>query len=135
MSSPLLKNFLPLQSLLSLDLSSKSLMSGALSKNLLRSFFLPVSTSRIKEPITGFCASKCFTSLNKSSIGFWFFIMFSRWGRAYVPKAGLVQASISLPNLLVAKRYFLTSSLGVLFASCCWKSVSCEKSILSSQSL
>ena len=62
----LLKNSLPSWSLLNLDLSSKSLISGALSKNLLQYFFLPMSTSSIKEPISGFCTSKCFTCLNKS---------------------------------------------------------------------
>ena len=31
--------------------------------------------SLIKDPITRFCASKCFTSLNKSTTGFWFFKM------------------------------------------------------------
>ena len=62
----LLKNSLPSWSLLNLDLSSKSLVSGALSKNLLQSFFLPELASSIKEPISGFCTSKCFTCLNKS---------------------------------------------------------------------
>lgn len=31
--------------------------------------------SLIKDPITRFCASKCFISLNKSTTGFWFFKM------------------------------------------------------------
>ena len=121
----LLKNSLPLQNLLSLDLSSESLMPGVLSKNLLRSFFLPMSTSCIQEPITGVCASKYFTSLNKSSIGFWFFIMFFEMRSSLRLKLAsfsllfvtykLISPCISLPNLLVVKIYFFTSPLGVFF--------------------
>ena len=54
--SPLLKNWSFEQSFLSLDLSSKSLMSGAYYKNLLRTFFFPISTSRMRIPITDFAS-------------------------------------------------------------------------------
>ena len=118
-------------------------MSGALSKNLLWSFFLPLSTSRIKEPITWFCALKCFTSLNKSSIEFWFFITFFEMGSSLCLKVDsfsllfVTYKSISLVSLCqtcsLAKDFFCILARRVI-PSCCWKSVSCEKSIPSSQS-
>ena len=52
-------------SLFSLDLNSKSIMSDAPFKTLLRSSFLPTSISFIKLPITELCASKCWKSLLK----------------------------------------------------------------------
>ena len=55
----LLKNSSFSRNLLSLSLISRFLMSGAFSRNLLKPFF-PMSTSLIKEPITGFCTSKCY---------------------------------------------------------------------------
>ena len=136
--NPLLKNSLPSRSLLSLDLSSKSLMFGALSKNLLRSFFLPMSTSRIKEPITGFCASKCFTSLNRSSIGFWFLIMLFEMGSSFPLKLASfslllvthrsISPRISSPNSLVARRHFFTSRW-VCFLRASAESQSLEKNL------
>ena len=143
--SPLLKNLFFSRSLFSLDRISKSLMSGALSKNLLKSFCLPISASFIKEPITGFCASKCFTSLNKSSIGFLFLIMFFEIGSSLLLKLASFNLllvtyrssspCISSPKLLVADRNFFTSSLRGSLTSCYWKSVFWEKSIPLSQSL
>ena len=46
-------------------------------------FFLAMSTSIIKGPITWFYASKCFTPLSQTSIGFWFFINFLRVDQAF----------------------------------------------------
>ena len=54
--SPLLKNWSFERSLLSFDLSSKSLTSGAHYKNLLRTFFFPMSTSRMRMRITDFAS-------------------------------------------------------------------------------
>lgn len=45
------------RSLLSLDLSSKSVTSGAHYKTLLRTFFFPMSTSRMRMPITDFAST------------------------------------------------------------------------------
>ena len=52
-------------SLFSLELNSRSIMSGASFKILRRSFFLPMFISFIKLPITRICKS-----LKKNSIGF-----------------------------------------------------------------
>ena len=103
-----IKKFPSIAKFISLNLSFKSLISNTLSKNMPRSFFLPMSTSRIKEPITGFCPSKCFTSLNKISIGFLFFIMFFEMGSSLRLKLAsfgllfvtyeLIPPCISLPN-------------------------------------
>ena len=124
---------------------TKSLMSGALFKNLLKPFFLRISTSFIKEPITGFYASKCFTSLNKSSFGFLFLIMFSQIGSSLLLKLAsfsllLVTCRssspcISSPKSLVANRNSVTSSLKGLLTSFCWKSLPWEKLIPSKKSL
>ena len=92
-------------------------------------FFLPISTSFIKEPITGFCASKCFTSLNKSSIRFLFLIMLFEIGSSPLLKLTsftllLVtyrssSPCISSPKSLVPNRNFSTSSLRSSLTSCC----------------
>ena len=115
-------------------------MSGALSKNLLKFFFfLPTSTSFIKKPMTGFCASKCFTRSSKISIGFLFLIMFFEIGLSFLLKLAsfnlllvMYKSSfhcISSPKLLVANGNFFMSSLKRLLTSCCWKSMSWEKSM------
>ena len=75
--------------LFSLDLNSMSIMSSAPFKILLRSFFLPISISFIKLPITEFCASKCFKSLNKNSIEFWFLMTFLEIGSSFLLKLAL----------------------------------------------
>ena len=105
-------------------------MSGALSKNLHRFFFLPISTSRINEPIIGFYGWKCFTSLNKSLIGFWFFIMFFGMGLSLHLKLA------SFSHCLLRTSQFPTVSLCQTRAlpkqiflhpcstSSCWKSLS-----------
>ena len=96
-------------------------MLSALSKNLLKSLFLPISTSFIKEPITGFYVSKCFTYLNKSSIRLLFLMMFFEIGSSLLLKLAsfnllLVRYRFSSPCIsssksLVANRNFFTSFL------------------------
>ena len=157
----MLKNSFLEWSLLSLDCSFRSSTSGAWERNLLKSFFFPMSASRIKLPITefcvpqcfkslnnistGFCVSKCFKSLNNKSTGFWFFIIFFEMGSSFCLKLAsfnlllvtykLISSWISWPNSLVASKNLFTSSLGAFFTISCWMSVSLEKSILSYQSL
>ena len=43
------------RSFLSLKLISKSQVLNSFAKNLLKPFFFPISSSQIREPITGFC--------------------------------------------------------------------------------
>ena len=85
----LLKNSL----LLSLDLIFKSLMLGALSKNLLKSNFFPMSTSLVKEPMTGFRSSSFCLKLASFSLSF--------------VTHRTISPCLSSPNSLVARRYFL----------------------------
>ena len=48
-----------------------------------QTFIFPISTSLIKEPITGFCASKCLTTLSSNSIGFCFFYKIFEIGSSF----------------------------------------------------
>ena len=123
LSFPLLKKLPFSRSLLSLDLISKSWMLSAFAKNFLKPFFFSGSTSQVWKSIIRFCASKCFTPLNNSSIEFWILIIFLDIGSSFCLKLASFNLSlvmyksfspcISWPNLLVASKYFFTSSLGV----------------------
>ena len=71
-------------SLFSLELNSRSIMSGASFKILCRSFFLPMFISFIKLPIARFCKS-----LKKNSIGFWFLMTFLETRSSFLLKVAL----------------------------------------------
>ena len=106
--------------------------------------FLPISTSFIKEPITGFCQSKCFTFWSKSSVGFLFLIMLLEIGSSLLLKLASFNLllvtyrssspCISSPKLLVANKNFFLSSLKGSLTICCWKLLFWEKSIPSRKS-
>ena len=114
--SPLLKDLFCSQSLFSLDWISKSLILDGLSKNLLNFFFFYQYQPLINEPIRGFCASKCFTFLNQSSLRFLCLIMFFEIGLSLLLKPSLFNlllvtyrpnsSCISSPKSLVANRNF-----------------------------
>ena len=139
LSFPLLKKSSFARSLLNFDHNSKSLMSGAFFNSLLRSLFFPISTWRMIESTTGFCVLKCFMSLSNNSIEFWFLIILFDTGLSFCLKLALFNLSfvtykffspcISCPNLLVASKFFFTSSLGEFFKISCWKSLSWEKNL------
>ena len=142
-SLPQLKNSSLSWSFLSLSQISRSLMSGAFSRNLLKSFFFQCLTFLIKEPIIEFWASKYFTSLDNISIGFWFFIIFFENGSSFCLKLVSMYCLWHKDLFHPVFHYQIHMFLRNTFLHFCWayflqfpvENLSWEKSILSSQSM